>query len=117
MGEAIGAEYPAGDDCTKCWGIGKTFGVGDTPLKVYITWTGLAGGLAGGNKTFVGVQDSVVPCQWNFDDGVYSGKYWFTGVLTRAWIELKPGAPPGIGIAGGICDIALAGLGATCTIS
>ena len=60
MGQPVGVQYPPGNDCVICWGVGKTFGVGSTPDQVFLTWAGLLPPLVGANKTFIATQDPII---------------------------------------------------------
>ena len=75
MGEPIGDEFIPGMICVGCWGIGQTFGDVPTPLYVRITFTGLTGGCAAANRTFIATQSGVNPCLWEFDAIDFGGSW------------------------------------------
>ena len=117
MGEPVGDEYESGDSCAQCWGPGKTFGDVSTPKKIFITWAGLSGIFAGGNKTFIGIQEPGAPCLWHYNDGVYEGFGGFDAGASGCRIKLV-GATPFVLASGGWCALVLtSGPVVTCTIS
>jgi len=117
MGEPVGDEYEVGNDCLECWGPGKTFGDVSTPKKIFITWAGLGGIWAGGNKTFIGIQDSVEPCLWHYNDGVFEGFAGFDAGASGCQLKFI-GATPYVQASGGLCAKTLVGpFGAGCVIS
>ena len=59
----------AGNACSNCWGVGKPFGIGDTPEFVFLTFSGVNKGpnwiLADGDPIdgdFLMTQDAIFPC-------------------------------------------------------
>ena len=117
MGNPPGEKYIPGAGCANCWGDGKTFGVGDPPEKVYITWSGLTGGLITANKSFVGIQHWFWPCVWEFQDADWQGYYQFQAGQTLAFLEVRDGGPPSNLLTGGICVKICTLFDESCTIS
>ena len=117
MGEPVGDEYPPGVNCPVCWGLGKTFGIGNTPEKVYITWTNLPGGWAAGNKIFIAIQRFGFSCFWDFNDGNFVGWWTFQAITTAAQISSPGGGPPHYNLLGLPCVTVLTDGVAKCVIS
>jgi len=117
MGEPVGSEYGGGDDCLQCWGLGKPFGDVDTPKYVYITWTGLVGGLAPANKTFIATQNPVEPAQWLFNDGIFSGNWFYSPGDSKAFITIILNPAVWEWIFGPICSLVCTDGIITCVIS
>lgn len=91
MGEEI-VEYEPGEDCPTCWGPGKEFGDYPPPKRVIITGSGFTGACAVCNDSFVAMQNPIMPCQWDFDDGVVQG-YWNSGIYQPSFLlRLSGGA-------------------------
>ncbi len=117
MGEPVGIQYTDGTGCATCWGLGRPFGDVGTPLKVFLTWEGLAPPHAAGNKTFVAIQFPLAPCFWDFSDGVVEGFWQFDPFFTIAKIR-EVGELLFFQIAGPACTLICDnGMGQTCTIS
>ena len=73
---------PPGDPCTNCWGTGKTFGDGDTPSKIQVTFAGIR---KGPNWTS-GCQD---PFAGTLDVEQYPGGCSFSGWFAGFIFELQ----------------------------
>jgi len=117
MGEPIGDRYPPGNDCGICWGVGKTFGEGDTPEKVFLTWADLVGPWIGANKTFTATQDALDPDLWLWNDGTFQGYWTYTIHGTGAGINII-GFPEWIIPTGPLCVLFVIHPGGmNCTIS
>ncbi len=117
MGDPVGPQYVPGDLCTHCWGLGKAFGDFPTPWKVFIEWEGLVGPLLGANKIYVGTQNPVIPCQYTFNDGTFSG-FWNYNPATadaQVWLNLNPGTF--VFLFGPLCTLSMTNGVATVTIS
>ena len=117
MGEPVGSFYTSGSACGICWGSGKPFGIGDTPAKVYLTWTGLVAPFLNGNKTFIATQNWLTPCMWQFDDGEFIGNWTYQPAVTSAVIQLKVDPATFILTTGGVCTLSCVNAGVICTIS
>ncbi len=63
MGEPV-EEYEEGNDCIRCWGVGKSFGDYPTPKRLYVTGSGFVGGCAVLNDTFIVKQTNLFPCKY-----------------------------------------------------
>ncbi len=83
MGEPVGDEFVPGLVCTNCWGLGKPFGNVPTPEQIFVTFAGMTGNGAGGNKTFLGTQLSFNPCQYVFSDANYRGDIIWDAIITE----------------------------------
>jgi len=66
----------AGDACVICWGIGKPFGDGFTPIQIQASYSGINKGpnwIAPNGKPFDGVymldQNGTFPCLYELTDG------------------------------------------------
>ena len=113
MGIIPTPNYSAGDQCTSCFGIGKTFGDVPTPARIKVVFSGMEscpgkGGPTGG--TFI-LEQGIDPCYYhyglpdgttvyvNFFDisggGEYTGVYWggsginyFNGITSKCSTEV-----------------------------
>ncbi|GAI03417.1 unnamed protein product [marine sediment metagenome] len=109
MGEPVGPEYTVGIPCPQCWGPGKPFGDVPTPKFVSITFTGLVGIWAPANHKWIGQQDPLMPCLWDFEDATFVGTYYFVPGITGVYLAFKPGLFPFIDFFGGDCDANVVG--------
>lgn len=117
MGDPVGDEYPAGDPCGWCWGLGKPYGDVDTPKDVFLTWSGLPAPYIAANKTWKATQDPVHPCLWYWSDGIFQGYWNYQEFFTIAFIR-EFGAPGGQDAFGGVCSMECTAAPAIkCTIS
>ena len=100
----------AGDDCTTCWGAGKTFGDIDTPESISITLSGI-------NKTDLWVEgnpeppngehlldQTVEPCYYFFISGEFGFQVQFQSDDTFVQVEAFGIGDVFIGFAGDICQ-------------
>jgi len=117
MGEPVGDEYTAGDDCGICWGLGKPFGDVPIPEKVFVTWTGLIAPFIDGNKTFIATQNWLTPCMWEYDDGEFIGNWFYDAVRAAGVIQLKVDPATFHRVLGGVCALTCTDGVATCKIS
>ena len=117
MGEPPGGEWIHGVPCDTCWGLGKTFGIGGTPEKVFITWSGLTGVLAPANKVFIGIQDAFNPCLYSFQDDTFAGSWFWTVIMTQSSIWVKIGGIPRVDTFGFLCALTCTAGAAKCIMS
>ena len=117
MGHPPGNQYIHGVDCPNCWGLGKTFGETYTPAEVFLTWSGFVGDWAGANKAFVGIQDPLFPCFWEFEDSVYQGWWTFDAAATVAYIWLKADPLDDVEAFGALCALVCTVGAVSCVIS
>lgn len=68
----------AGDACLICWGVGKPFGDGFTPIQIQATFSGINKGpnwTAPNGDPFDGVfmldQNGTFPCLYELTDGIF----------------------------------------------
>jgi hypothetical protein len=91
MGDPID-EYEEGQQCTICWGPGKTFGDYPTPKHVYLTGSGFVGACAVCNGKFIATQSPVAPCGYTFDDGSAKGALTYGVAVTTFQMGISGGA-------------------------
>lgn len=115
MGQEI-EEYEEGDNCTHCWGAGKTFGDYPTPKRVYMTGSGFAGVFAPCNGKFIAEQSGTFPCTFSFDDGLVYGS-WIVGPVNTAFIMGVVGEGDGYHKNEGLCKLSSSDAGKTVSIS
>ncbi len=104
MGDPVGDPYVVGNPCTLCWGPGKAFGDVPTPKYVSITFSGLPPPFDIANHKWIGQQDPLNACLWDFEDAIFLGTYYFAFGVTGVYIAFKPGLFPFLDIAGPECD-------------
>jgi len=103
-----------GVDCSVCWGVGKEFGVGDTPESINVTFSGI-------NKTPVWIPasgeplegtftlDQVVglPCRFNTTVGGFFMQVTFESVYTVVFAYDALITPHFFAGDGGLCSLAI----------
>ena len=76
MGEIPTYEYDDGNNCDRCFGIGKTFGDVKTPKTVKAVFSGITvcpGGLPNPNGSYLLTQGG--PCNWSFIDAKWDCQF------------------------------------------
>lgn len=104
MGDPVGPEYTAGIQCPDCWGFGKAFGDVPTPKYASITFSGLLPPWDVANKKFIGEQDPLIPCKWDFEDATVIGNYVMNIAFSRVQLEMKDHSEDPEEWFGGACD-------------
>lgn len=109
-------EYVEGDACGVCWGVGKAFGVVETPKRILITGSGFVGACAVCNGSFIAEQVPTFPCRYAFDDGSATGVINF-GVVNTAFSMGISGGGPCYGKNEGLCVLTSTDAGKTVSLS
>ena len=104
MGEPPGETYIAGELCSQCWGLGKTFGDLPTPLYLNILITGLTGECSGGNGKYVAKQTPGYPCHYDFSKTNYVGFLNFLRISTIVKLDKLDPLTVCIWFGGGMCS-------------
>jgi len=104
MGDPVGDNYTPGNPCNRCWGPGKAFGDVPTPKYVSIIFSGLTGIWAPANHKWIGQQDPLNACLWDFEDATFLGTYYFYDGGTGVYLGFKPDLFPFLDIFSGPCD-------------
>ncbi|MBA7653704.1 hypothetical protein ES703_61561 [subsurface metagenome] len=76
-----------GDDCTDCWGDGKTFGDNPTPKKVYWNGSGFVGVPSVLNGVFLLEQVEDPPCQYEYNDGTVKIMWNASDTAFAGWLN------------------------------